>query len=356
MNKKLVLCMLIMLLVGCATPKVLMINQDLKLTTNTKIYFVPPANDFRKVGPKIAYRLRELGFEVKVVDSEKGFEDNQGSGFIIDADGHILTCEHVLAGKKDATIWLDGMRYEAKKIQTDNDNDVALLEINNVRSVSFKYLDLISTDSIKMGDDVYTIGFPLSNILGNKPRLNKGLISSEYGIDDDPKKIQITVEIQAGNSGSPLLNKDGQVIGIVQETINPFKVAQQTGGTLPQNVNFAIKTNAFKEFLDKNTSKKIISSEETKKLSFDEIKDCIVKVRSGIIPPGSENRQELVCTLGYVSLWDVWFRFQVFQLSFYDYKTGKALFSVGQYNDNLVSTENLVIDRAFKEIREKFEL
>tara|TARA_B100000315_G_C14411094_1_gene511024 strand:+ start:376 stop:783 length:408 start_codon:yes stop_codon:yes gene_type:complete len=97
------------------------------------------------------------------------------------------------------------------------------------------------SSKMKAGDKVFTIGYPLPNILGQKPRYAQGVISATYGMNDDPTRFNISAPIQPGNSGGPLFNERDEVIGIVVSTANP-KLTKSITGTNPQNVNFAVKS------------------------------------------------------------------------------------------------------------------
>jgi len=92
-----------------------------------------------------------------------------------------------------------------------------------------------------MGDKVFTIGYPAHVLMGNNPKYTEGVVNATSGLQDDPTVFQISVQIQPGNSGGPLFNSIGEVIGITQSSLDP-KVAIGTFGTLPQNVNYAIKS------------------------------------------------------------------------------------------------------------------
>ncbi|OGU71634.1 MAG: hypothetical protein A2V93_06390 [Ignavibacteria bacterium RBG_16_34_14] len=97
-------------------------------------------------------------------------------------------------------------------------------------------------NQIKEGDKVFTIGFPLLQELGKTPRVSEGIINSTYGINDDPRMFQISIPVQPGNSGGPMFNQNGEVIGIITSTINNAYLIINKG-TFPQNVNFAVKIN-----------------------------------------------------------------------------------------------------------------
>jgi len=142
------------------------------------------------------------------------------------------------------------------------------------------------------------------------------------------------------------------VIGIVQATINPLAVLQQSGGNLPQNVNFAIKSDVAAEFVNSNA--KIIDLSKIHnnlELDFSEIEKSVVKVQSGIIPEGLEDKSKFIVLFQYKTIWDVWYRFKYFVLSFYDFDTQNLIFEAGQGYDNALSTEGVVISDTFEKIK-----
>lgn len=103
------------------------------------------------------------------------------------------------------------------------------------------FLSLAKPRSVRVGDSVFTIGFPATTILGNEAKFTDGSISALSGIGGEATFLQVTVPVQPGNSGGPLTNNEGQVVGIMTSSaaIRPF-IAET--GTLPQNVNWAVKS------------------------------------------------------------------------------------------------------------------
>ncbi|HXI85108.1 MAG TPA: serine protease [Verrucomicrobiae bacterium] len=338
---------------GCATPQATLTANYSPEKHYRKIYMVRMDNDPREVQPKVVARLQGMGFEVELMDPDKPGRESQGSGFVISDQGHVLTCAHVVGDEKTATIWLAGERMYADVVQADTNTDIALLKLETPVTNQVLRLVIDSTAPPTMGQEVYTIGFPLSEILGTSPRLAKGLVSSNVGMHDDPKQIQVSVEVQAGNSGSPLLNENGDVVGMINSTLSPMNVMAVTHGTLPQNVNFAIKPDALSDFVKQAGISGDRGNAEKTKLSFDRVKDSVVLVRSGRILPGEELSDELWCRINYHYFWDMYWRFQIFYLEFFDAKTGKLILKAGQYGDSL-GTEDATIKRTFKRIREKF--
>ena len=108
---------------------------------------------------------------------------------------------------------------------------------------------VLAKTSATTGTTVFTIGYPFSGTLGEKSKLTEGIINSVYGIGDDPRFYQISVPIQPGNSGGPLINMKGEVIGVVTSTLDAIKVFEFSG-TLPQNVNYGIKIQYAKLLLE----------------------------------------------------------------------------------------------------------
>jgi len=96
---------------------------------------------------------------------------------------------------------------------------------------------------------VIVVGYPLGGLLGSGPQVTTGNVSSLIGPGDDTRALQFTAPTQSGNSGGPLLDSDGRVVGVVSAKLNAVRVHEMTGD-IPQNVNFAIKAALARSFLD----------------------------------------------------------------------------------------------------------
>ena len=96
---------------------------------------------------------------------------------------------------------------------------------------------------------VVAVGFPLPGLLASEANVTTGIVSALAGIGDDTRFLQMTVPVQPGNSGGPLLDLEGRVVGVVVGKLDAVKVASVTGD-IPQNVNFAIKAGVLRSFLD----------------------------------------------------------------------------------------------------------
>jgi S1-C subfamily serine protease len=132
-------------------------------------------------------------------------------------------------------------------VSTDEQNDLALLQTQEkVTAVA-----VIRSAGIRSGDSIIAIGFPFHGLLTSDLTVTTGIVNSLSGILDDSRFMQISAPVQPGNSGGPLLDTSGHVVGVVAEKLNALKVAKATG-SIPENINFAIKTGALRDFLDNN--------------------------------------------------------------------------------------------------------
>ena len=165
-----------------------------------------------------------------------------GSGFVYDKQGHIITNAHVVGGSKTVDVtFVDGNRYTAKVIGTDDDSDIAVIQItdNNITK-SLKPLTIGNSSKMEVGDSVIAVGnsFGLSDTMttGIVSQIGRLLPSSGFGFSISDA-IQTDAPINPGNSGGPLLNMQGQIIGINTSGISASEQGGSTG------VGFAISSN-----------------------------------------------------------------------------------------------------------------
>jgi len=126
--------------------------------------------------------------------------------------------------------------YDAKVIGVDRETDLALLKIEaQIPPVVFAGRELG-----QLGQTVFTVGFPLPDLQGSEPKVTKGILSGLKGLQDAPTSYQIDAAVQPGNSGGPLCDDSGNVIGVVVAKLNAIAVLGATGN-MPENVNYAIK-------------------------------------------------------------------------------------------------------------------
>lgn len=164
-----------------------------------------------------------------------------GTGFFVTADGYLLTNNHVIAdGNRIEVHASNGNIYRAKVISKDPSNDVALLKVE-AQTVP---LSIEQTGTLQKGAEVFTLGYPLTFVEGNAVKATFGRVNALSGINDDVRYIQMDVPIQPGNSGGPLIDNNGAVVGITSSSVNQGYVAQNAG-TVAQNVNYSIKSEYF---------------------------------------------------------------------------------------------------------------
>lgn len=168
-----------------------------------------------------------------------------GSGFFITTNGYFVTNHHVIKGAQQVGI-LDsqGRTYDAKVARLDVKNDLALLKVTG----TFSALPLINSQRVKRGMRVITVGFPNLDIQGKEPKLSEGIISSLSGMMDEPTVFQISLPIQPGNSGGPLVDRDGNVVGVIASKLSAVYMLKNKG-SVPENVNYAIKSNYLSELI-----------------------------------------------------------------------------------------------------------
>ena len=173
--------------------------------------------------------------------------NSNGTGFIISTGGHVLTNDHVisrcvgdvhgnLAGEPAATL---------RVVSRDETNDLALLQATG----AFKEPVRIRATAIHSGDAVIAIGYPYHGLLTSDFTVTTGIVNSLSGLLNDTRFLQISAQIEPGNSGGPLLDTSGSLVGVVAEKLDAVKFAKVMGD-IPQNINFAIKTGAVRDFLD----------------------------------------------------------------------------------------------------------
>lgn len=163
------------------------------------------------------------------------------------APGFVVTNNHVILGSTAIVlISTSGEQLQAWPVIRDELNDLALLEVSDSNKLPAA-LPLANSQT-KLGSQVFTIGFPRVDILGATPKVSDGLISGVRGLRSDPRSYQTTVYIQPGNSGGPLLNMKGEVVGVVKSMVG---IRDETSGkvVLLQNASSAIKVDCLKELI-----------------------------------------------------------------------------------------------------------
>lgn len=185
--------------------------------------------------------------ESSTLQNSKISKHGTGTAFFVSREGHALTNYHVVNTCKE--IHVAGRNGIVNLVTSDSMNDLALLQV----PVKNADMALMNPDPSKLrqGEDVIVFGYPFNSVLSSGGNLTPGTLSALTGLGNNTNGIQITAPIQAGSSGSPVLDKKGNVIGVVSMKLNDSVAARATG-QIPQNVNFAVNGQTTKAFLEAN--------------------------------------------------------------------------------------------------------
>lgn len=159
-----------------------------------------------------------------------------GTGFLV-APGRIVTNHHVVEPGKTLAIWIDGAERPASLVSIDKENDLALLSAE----VDGTPLIIPRSPAPAVADEVAALGFPVHYIQGNAMKATFGRINALSGVRDNPAELQMDAPIQGGNSGGPLIDAAGRLVGINTASLS---------GPDFQNVNYAVKTATLLPLLD----------------------------------------------------------------------------------------------------------
>ncbi len=181
--------------------------------------------------------------------SKPDHEASSGTGFFVTTDGAVITNAHVVEGCKSIRVTSDqGTTADAKITARDVRNDLALLatSLTAKKNAAFR-------TSIRLGEAVEAFGYPLTEVLAKSGNFTLGNVSALVGLGEDSRYLQISAPVQPGNSGGPLLDQYGNLVGVVSAKLDALKLMLVTNGDIPQNVNFAIKASIVVSFLEANS-------------------------------------------------------------------------------------------------------
>lgn len=160
-----------------------------------------------------------------------------GTGFAINQNGYIVTCNHVIDGAK--SIKIKGVNgdfskaFSAKVINSDINNDLAILKIDDANFTTCGPIPyVIKSPTSEVGTSIYILGYPLTATMGDEIKLTDGIISAKSGFKGDITSYQVSAAAQPGNSGGPLFDKSGNLIGV----LNAKHVEAE-------NASYAVKSN-----------------------------------------------------------------------------------------------------------------
>lgn len=202
--------------------------------------------------------------------------EGSGTGFYIDTEGTLVTAAHVVNECIFVEVNHKGRTTEAQIEKASNLLDLAVLKTNykNTQTVS-----LSNKTELHLGKQLFATGFPLSNILSDYPSLTVGNVTSRGGLKGAKGSFQFSAPVQPGNSGSALVDYNGQLIGVVSGSLNQAMMLSESGNTA-QNVNFAIESDLLAKFLDKGGFSYVSHDEQT---NFEEASKSAVEYTNQVL-------------------------------------------------------------------------
>lgn len=173
-----------------------------------------------------------------------------GSGIVVDSQGHILTNNHVAAACSTLRVLdTNNESHDATLLAADAANDLAMLRTDRHFPAWAKFRD---SGALRPGQPLVATGFPLAGLVSPEMAVTTGSLTTLSGPRGDSRQFEFSAPVQSGNSGGPVMDSTGHVVGVTVAVLNGLVVAAATGGALPQNVNFAIKSTTAREFLESN--------------------------------------------------------------------------------------------------------
>ncbi len=185
-----------------------------------------------------------------------------GTGFALSSNGYIATCHHVVENARRVRIRGVGgdfsKTYRARVVLTDRENDLAVVKIEDTAFRTFGTLPYEVENTVAdVGEDVFALGYPLQSYMGDEIKLTNGIVSSSTGFQGDVTSYQLSVAVYPGNSGGPLFNSRGNVVGVVN-------------ARLLENATYAVKTTYLHSLVRSLSALRMTGSNRISALSLSE--------------------------------------------------------------------------------------
>jgi len=188
-------------------------------------------------------------------------KSGSGSGFFVSKMGHVITNAHVVQNCKKITIGDNANKQvPAELINTDKSNDLALLKLSSLEMASAESKSLIQklgivvvplaskgllrSEDVRLGEKVLVAGYPFGDTFSNTIKVTTGVVSATRGAGDNSGQFQLDAAVQPGNSGGPIYDSTGSIVGVVVAQLN-----KRTFGSSVENMNFGIKASTVRQFL-----------------------------------------------------------------------------------------------------------
>lgn len=173
---------------------------------------------------------------------------SSGSGFAVSDNGHVVTNSHVIEQCDRVAIHYGGKAYRSTLLYNDPVNDLAVLKGEFVPARVFP----LSRRNPQLLQEIYVAGYPFGDEISTSIKVTKGIVSSLSGYGNNVSLIQIDAALQPGNSGGPIIDERGNVIGVAVAKLDLEKVIENWG-VIPENTNFGIKSSVVVNMLESNS-------------------------------------------------------------------------------------------------------
>jgi S1-C subfamily serine protease len=207
-------------------------------------------------GDQLSTTYRQLCKDAKVMPGvTRGVQTPPSAGFSLGTawatnKGYLITANHVVADGSTIEVYSDGeLVGEAHVIAADPANDLAVLKLQAKPGRLLRILPLASHAAV-LGRSVFTLGYPEPEVMGQKVKMTSGEVSATTGFQDDVRFLQISAPIQPGNSGGPVIAWDGEVVGVVDSSLDKLPPEENEPSPAPQAVNYAIKISYLRPLLE----------------------------------------------------------------------------------------------------------
>lgn len=197
------------------------------------------------IGERESGAAKDMRSEVSAGPVASEMVQVSGTAFAVTSKGHFLTNNHVVRKCDAVAITTSGGdTFEGRVVARDSRNDLALIATGRALAAFASF----RSTPIRAGESVTALGYPLRGLLALEANVSVGIVSATAGLRNDISQVQISAPVQPGNSGGPLLDPTGAVVGVVVAKLDALEVARLTGD-VPQNINFAVKGELAQLFL-----------------------------------------------------------------------------------------------------------
>ncbi len=183
-------------------------------------------------------------------NDEKIYSVGSGTGFFINRSGHIVSNNHVIDSCNAVKLHYKGKVTPVTILATDRSNDLSLMKVDTKPDDVFP----VAINDANLLDDIFVAGFPFGKTVSSSVKVTKGVVSALTGIANNYSNIQIDAALQPGNSGGPIINKEGNVVGVAVAKLD-YKIILKNYDTIPEGTNFGIKSSTVQQFIKANNVK-----------------------------------------------------------------------------------------------------